>query len=204
MEEEDNGAGGDAPGTSVGGGCGDELVVGRRIGDAEGGEREKDDAPAAVDEQLQAPPLDGLVIDSDSAARAERASLAAAGEGGAAAAANANVPASALVDKDDADVDRDADAEACECFVGGLPPDATEEQLLALFEDLNPLSARVNRRRRGGECKGFGFVVFPSRLIAEEACKRRDIKTVRKKKKKIAQSCPRGFLDFSDFVRNRR
>lgn len=190
MEEEDKGAGGDAPGTSVGGGCGDsELVVGRKIGDAEGGEWEEDEAHPAVDEELQAPSLDRLEIDADSAARAERASLAAAGEGGAAARADANDPASAPVDKD-------ADAKACECFVGGLPPDATEEQLLALFEDLNPLSARVNRRRRGGECKGFGFVVFPSRLIAEEACKRRDIKTVRKKrkgKKKIAQSCPRGF-----------
>lgn len=188
MEEEDKGIGGDAPpGEQVGGGCGDELVVERKIGDDEGGECEKEDARLAVDEELQAPPLDGLVIDAGLAARAERASLAAAEEGAAAARADANDPFAP--DKDDADVDKAADAKACECFVGGLPPDATEEQLLALFEDLNPLNARVNRRRRGGECKGYGFVVFNSEETARKACKR-DIKTVRRRKEKKKKVCP--------------
>ena len=188
--EDDKGTGycsGDAReeggGTRVGG---DELVFESKTEGAEGGEREKDAAPPAVEEQLRAPSLDGLVIDAESAARAERVSLAVTEEGGAAD------QASALGDKDvDAEppgVDKGDDAETCECFVGGLPPEATEEQLLAYFEDLNPLSARVNRRRRGGECKGYGFVVFPSAEIARRACKR-DI-TVSWKDKRKEKSLP--------------
>ena len=174
--EDDKGTGGDEGGGGKKGvGGGDELVLESRI------EREKDAAPPAVEGQLQAPPLNRVVVDSDLTARAEMAGLAVAEEGGAAAALASSAPNVETGDVDaepaDDDGDKDDADESCECFVGGLPPDATEEQLLAYFEDLSPVSARVNRRRRGGECKGYGFVVFPSVEIARRACER-EIKTV--------------------------
>ena len=70
------------------------------------------------------------------------------------------------------------DGASCECFVGGLAPDATEEELLSYFDDLHPISVRVNRRKRSGDCKGYGFVVFPSAEQARRACER-EIVTVR-------------------------
>ena len=96
-----------------------------------------------------------------------------AGDGGAAA-AEADL-ASALFGDKSPRVDGDAGAkppEVCECFVGGLPPEATEGELLSYFAYLNPLSARVSRRKRGGDCKGYGFIVFASAELAERACGR--------------------------------
>lgn len=58
-----------------------------------------------------------------------------------------------------------------EVFVGGLPPDATDEGVEAAFAAVgHVLSVRLNRRKKTGECKGFGFIRFADQATAERAC----------------------------------
>lgn len=69
-------------------------------------------------------------------------------------------------------------AEFVEVFVGGLPSDVTQEQVTEVFSKIGEvLSVRLNRRKKTGECKGFGFVRYGNQLTAEVAC--RDVKEVR-------------------------
>lgn len=187
--EEDQGGGGDAPEAgTIGEGCLQECPT-----TVAASEIEKSVAHSGAGEQSPAPSLGGLVIESDSGAQAEEGGPdAMTGDGEAAAVEREGVDlvvASAPLDKrraapPDADADNDEDEDedegqeereegARECFVGGLPPEATEEDLRSLFADLSPLSVRVNRRKKGsGDCKGYGFVVFPSAELAKRACER--------------------------------
>ena len=65
--------------------------------------------------------------------------------------------------------------EFVEVFVGGLPSDVTQEEVTETFSTGGEvLGVRLNRRKKTGECKGFGFVRFKDQLTAEVAC--RDIK----------------------------
>lgn len=58
-----------------------------------------------------------------------------------------------------------------EVFVGGLPPDATDEGVESAFAAVGPvLSVRLNRRKKTGECKGFGFIRYADQATAENAC----------------------------------
>ena len=174
MMEDDRGpgGGGEAPGGEQEGG---------QIGVIEGKKVEAHAAPPAVEEELQAPSLDGRTLDTDSGARAEGSGLAGTGDGEAAAVLAAS-PSPLFVDNvDDSDV-KVKEHQVFECFVGGLPREATEGELLSYFADLNPLSARLSRRRRGDNCKGYGFVVFPSAELAQRACGR-ERTTVRVEKK---------------------
>lgn len=58
-----------------------------------------------------------------------------------------------------------------EVFVGGLPPDTREEQVQQAFSAVGQvISLRLNRRKRTGECKGFGFVRYNDQATAERAC----------------------------------
>ena len=67
--------------------------------------------------------------------------------------------------------------EFVEVFVGGLPSDVTQEEVTEAFSKVGEvLSVRLNRRKKTGECKGFGFVRYKDQLTAEIAC--RDIKEV--------------------------
>jgi RNA recognition motif-containing protein len=46
-------------------------------------------------------------------------------------------------------------------YVGGLPADATEESLRAIFAKFGALeAARVVMRSTTGKCRGFGYVTF--------------------------------------------
>lgn len=63
------------------------------------------------------------------------------------------------------------DISAVEVFVGGLPPDTREEQVQQAFSVVGQvISLRLNRRKRTGECKGFGFVRYNDQTTAERAC----------------------------------
>ena len=63
------------------------------------------------------------------------------------------------------------DSSAVEVFVGGLPPDTREEQVQQAFSAVGQvISLRLNRRKRTGECKGFGFVRYNDQATAERAC----------------------------------
>lgn len=131
-------------------------------------------APPAVEEELQTLSRAESTEDDDSGAWAEGSGLAVTGDGGAAA-SEADLVSALFGDKSPR-VNDGVGAkppEVCECFVGGLPPEATEGDLMSFFVDLDPLSARVSRRKRGGDCKGYGFVVFPSAELAERACGRK-------------------------------
>ena len=58
-----------------------------------------------------------------------------------------------------------------EVFVGGLPPDASDYGVEAAFKAVGEvLSVRLNRRKKTGECKGFGFIRFADQATAERAC----------------------------------
>lgn len=58
-----------------------------------------------------------------------------------------------------------------EVFVGGLPPDATDEGVEQAFAAVGEvLSVRLNRRKKTGECKGFGFIRYADQPTAERAC----------------------------------
>lgn len=160
---------------------------------ADAGEVDENAARSRAVELSTALSLDGRTIDTNSGARAERSSLVATTEDEEAAAAaegvdelingDASTPLEKQAKPPDDDEDKEEE-EVCECFVGGLPPEATEEDLNSLFADLNPLSVRVNRRKKGsGDCKGYGFVVFPSAELAKRACER-ETTTVRKKEKR--------------------
>lgn len=139
-------------------------------------EREEEDAPGpTASEQLQALSLAERNIDTVLSVRAGGSDLDGTGEGGTSA---GDVPL--VADKVDDEgqspspggIDDDKD-DACECFVAGLPPNTTDEDLFGYFSDLNPLSARVSRRKKGArECKGYGFVRFSSVADAERACER--------------------------------
>jgi RNA recognition motif. (a.k.a. RRM, RBD, or RNP domain) len=59
---------------------------------------------------------------------------------------------------------------ANEVFVGGLPPDATEEIVKEAFARIGTVvSVRLTRRKKSQECKGFGFVRFECSADAERA-----------------------------------
>lgn len=63
-----------------------------------------------------------------------------------------------------------SDTGAHEVFVGGLPPDANDEDVKQAFEAAGEvLSVRLNRRKKTGECKGFGFIRFADPETAEKA-----------------------------------
>ncbi len=48
-------------------------------------------------------------------------------------------------------------------YIGGLPPDASDDTLKRLFGDIEGLrSARVVLGN-GGSCRGFGYVTFDNR-----------------------------------------
>ncbi len=48
-------------------------------------------------------------------------------------------------------------------YIGGLPPEASDETLQRLFGDIAGLrSARVVKGN-GGSCRGFGYVTFDNR-----------------------------------------
>ena len=58
-----------------------------------------------------------------------------------------------------------------EVFVGGLPSDASDEGVEAAFAAVGEvLSVRLNRRKKTGECKGFGFIRYADQETAERAC----------------------------------
>lgn len=60
---------------------------------------------------------------------------------------------------------------AVEVFVGGLPPDVREEEVQQAFAAVGQVTGlRLNRRKRTGECKGFGFVRYADQGTAEKAC----------------------------------
>ena len=60
---------------------------------------------------------------------------------------------------------------AVEVFVGGLPPDTKEEEVQQAFSAVGQVTGlRLNRRKRTGECKGFGFVRYTDQATAEKAC----------------------------------
>lgn len=55
--------------------------------------------------------------------------------------------------------------------MGGLPPDTKEEQVQQAFAAIGQVTGlRLNRRKRTGECKGFGFVRYADQATAEKAC----------------------------------
>lgn len=65
----------------------------------------------------------------------------------------------------------DFDSTAVEIFIGGLPPDCKEEQVEQAFSLVGQvIGLRLNRRKRTGECKGFGFVRYSDQATAERAC----------------------------------
>lgn len=82
-----------------------------------------------------------------------------------------------------------------EVFVGGLPPDATDEGVEAAFAAVgHVLSVRLNRRKKTGECKGFGFIRFADQATAERACQ--EVREVR-----VTNHSARSKLDaFSPFI----
>jgi len=58
-----------------------------------------------------------------------------------------------------------------EVFVGGLPPFADEVTVNTAFSAVGEvLSVRLNRRKKTGECKGFGFIRYADQATAERAC----------------------------------
>lgn len=69
------------------------------------------------------------------------------------------------------DDDLELEGLAVEVFVGGLPPDTTEEEVQQAFAAVGQVTGlRLNRRKRTGECKGFGFVRYTDQATAEKAC----------------------------------
>eukprot|EP00884_Botryococcus_braunii_P002695 jgi/Botrbrau1/12426/Bobra.0229s0022.1 len=76
-------------------------------------------------------------------------------------------------DLDGNDLDDDgngSDSAANEVFVGGLPPCASDEEVKEAFAKVGQVvSVRLNRRKKTGECKGFGFVKFADSEAAERA-----------------------------------
>ena len=69
------------------------------------------------------------------------------------------------------DDDSELEGLAVEVFVGGLPPDTTEEEVQQAFAAVGQVTGlRLNRRKRTGECKGFGFVRYTDQATAEKAC----------------------------------
>ncbi|EDQ90686.1 uncharacterized protein MONBRDRAFT_3616, partial [Monosiga brevicollis MX1] len=54
-------------------------------------------------------------------------------------------------------------------FVGGIPYEAREQDLLRHFERYSPLSANVILERETNRSRGFGFVTFADRNTASEA-----------------------------------
>lgn len=69
------------------------------------------------------------------------------------------------------DDDRELEGSAVEVFVGGLPPDTKEEEVQQAFSAVGQVTGlRLNRRKRTGECKGFGFVRYTDQATAEKAC----------------------------------
>lgn len=69
------------------------------------------------------------------------------------------------------DEDRELEGTAVEVFVGGLPPDTKEEEVQQAFSAVGQVTGlRLNRRKRTGECKGFGFVRYTDQATAEKAC----------------------------------
>ncbi len=69
------------------------------------------------------------------------------------------------------DDDRELEGTAVEVFVGGLPPDTKEEEVQQAFSAVGQVTGlRLNRRKRTGECKGFGFVRYTDQATAEKAC----------------------------------
>lgn len=74
-------------------------------------------------------------------------------------------------DSSDKDEDRDLEGTAVEVFVGGLPPDVKEAEVQQAFSAVGQVTGlRLNRRKRTGECKGFGFVRYTDQATAEKAC----------------------------------
>ena len=60
---------------------------------------------------------------------------------------------------------------AVEVFVGGLPPDTKVEEVQQALAAVGQVTGlRLNRRKRTGECKGFGFVRYSDQATAEKAC----------------------------------
>lgn len=77
-------------------------------------------------------------------------------------------PRSPTSSKDD---DAELEGTAVEVFVGGLPPDTKEEEVQQAFSAVGQVTGlRLNRRKRTGECKGFGFVRYTDQATAEKAC----------------------------------
>ena len=67
--------------------------------------------------------------------------------------------------------DSELEGLAVEVFVGGLPPDTKEEEVQRAFAAVGQVTGlRLNRRKRTGECKGFGFVRYVDQATAEKAC----------------------------------
>ena len=67
--------------------------------------------------------------------------------------------------------DSELEGLAVEVFVGGLPPDTKEEEVQRAFAAVGQVTGlRLNRRKRTGECKGFGFVRYSDQATAEKAC----------------------------------
>ena len=67
--------------------------------------------------------------------------------------------------------DSELEGLAVEVFVGGLPPDTKEEEVQQAFAAVGQVTGlRLNRRKRTGECKGFGFVRYADQVTAEKAC----------------------------------
>ncbi|KAL3161121.1 hypothetical protein ABBQ38_009496 [Trebouxia sp. C0009 RCD-2024] len=67
--------------------------------------------------------------------------------------------------------DSELEGMAVEVFVGGLPPDVREEEVQQAFAAVGQVTGlRLNRRKRTGECKGFGFVRYADQGTAEKAC----------------------------------
>jgi hypothetical protein len=58
-----------------------------------------------------------------------------------------------------------------EVFVGGLDATVEEAEVRQAFAAVGEvLEVRLNRRKRTGECKGFGFVGYADHTTAEKAC----------------------------------
>lgn len=68
------------------------------------------------------------------------------------------------------DDDGGSDTAVNEVFVGGLPPNASDEEVKEAFAEMGQvLSVRLNRRKKTGECKGFGFIRYADAEAAERA-----------------------------------
>lgn len=76
----------------------------------------------------------------------------------------------ALEGNDFEDDGNGSEAAACEVFIGGLPPDVSDEDVRLAFEVAGPVvHMRLNRRNKTGECKGFGFIRYADASSAERA-----------------------------------